>query len=57
MELYLERVSNNIWSWIDCDGFEFDDKHPADDAALYETLEAQMRSKHSLPADIEVVGQ
>lgn len=54
--LFLERVEDNIWTWIDSDGFEFDDDHPADDAAPYEAVEAKMRAKHSLPADIEVEG-
>lgn len=54
--LFLERLQGVSWVEVDSDGFEFDDDHPADDAAPYEAVEAQMRAKHSLPADIEGEG-
>lgn len=52
--LFLERLDGNLWAYIDGDGFEFDEDHPADEAAPYEAVEQRMRAKHNLPDDIEI---
>lgn len=54
--LFLERLEDGSWVDVDSDGFEFDDEHPADDAAPYAAVEAAMRERHGLPASIEVEG-